>query len=104
MVNVLYIKLIASIFKFPSIGGVPEGRGGPQNENEIENEYVREITCFPYSFSKSISFCGFEGLHRLADICRPFRAWSGMGGGDFFNRRERRGERRDRRGAQDCVF
>jgi hypothetical protein len=34
---------------------------------------------FPYSFSKSFSFCGFEGLHRLADICRPFRAWSGMG-------------------------
>ena len=34
---------------------------------------------FSYSFSNSYSFCGFEALHRLADICRPFKAWSGMG-------------------------
>ena len=25
------------------------------------------------------------GLHRLANICRPFRAWCGMGGDDFFH-------------------
>jgi len=43
MINLLYIKQIASIFKFPAIGGVPNGRGGPQNENEMENEYVHDI-------------------------------------------------------------
>jgi len=44
----------------------------PQNENE----YAHAVLLFPYSFSKSYSFWCFEGLHRLADICRPFRAWS----------------------------
>jgi len=39
----MYIKPLASIFKFPSIGGVPNGRGGTQNENEIENKYVLDI-------------------------------------------------------------
>jgi len=34
---------------------VPEGRGGPQNENEIENEYAYEIMRFSYALSFSIS-------------------------------------------------
>jgi|GEM_PF-2571164 len=46
MVNALYSKSIASICEFPSIGGVPEGRGGPQNENDFENENAHEIMLF----------------------------------------------------------
>jgi len=46
MVNALYIKSIASLCEFPSIGGVPEGRGGPQNENDFEIEYAHEIMLF----------------------------------------------------------
>jgi hypothetical protein len=29
--------------QFPSFEGVPEGRGGFKNENEIENEYAPSI-------------------------------------------------------------
>jgi hypothetical protein len=29
--------------KFPSFGGVPKGRGGLKNENEIEHEYADGI-------------------------------------------------------------
>jgi len=54
---------------------------------ENEKEYAHAILLFPYSFSKSYSFCGFEGLHRLADICRPFRAWSGMGADEVYFRK-----------------
>jgi hypothetical protein len=46
MVNTLYSKSIASICEFPSIGGVPEGRGGPQNENDIEIDYAYDFMLF----------------------------------------------------------
>jgi hypothetical protein len=45
--------------KFPSIGGVPEGRGGYKNENEYENEYENKngkSMRYSYSFSNSNSF------------------------------------------------
>jgi hypothetical protein len=47
--------------------------GVPQNENENVNEYVNEITRFPYSFSDSYSFCGFGGLYLLSKIVSSFR-------------------------------
>jgi hypothetical protein len=39
----MYAESKVAILQFPSFGGVPNGRGGPQNENEIENEYVHDI-------------------------------------------------------------
>jgi len=46
----MYAEPKLAILSFPTIGGVPNGRGGPQNENEFENEYAHEILRFPYSF------------------------------------------------------
>ena len=39
----MYAEFKVAILQFPSIGGVPKGRGGPQNENAIENEYAHDI-------------------------------------------------------------
>ena len=39
----MYAESKVAILPFPSFGGVPNGRGGPQNENEIENEYAHDI-------------------------------------------------------------
>jgi len=39
----MYAESKLAILPIPSIGGVPNGRGGLQNENEIENEYVHDI-------------------------------------------------------------
>ena len=39
----MYAEPKLAILPFPSIGGVPNGRGGPQNENKIMNEYVHDI-------------------------------------------------------------
>ena len=81
-----------------------KGQGGAQNENAIENEYAHG-SCVSHTRSQ---------IRTRSDTARGFTAsliyaaLSGLGVVwvvvIFLNRRERRGERRDRRGAQDCVF
>ena len=74
----MYIKNIVARNQFPSFGGVPEGRGGPQNENEIENEYG--VNC-----QLSIVNADFVSLT------------------SFFTAENAEVNRRERRGASACV-
>jgi len=39
----MYAESKLAILPFPSIGGMPNGPGGLQNESEIENAYVHDI-------------------------------------------------------------
>jgi hypothetical protein len=78
--NSLYIKQIVARNPFPSFGGVPEGRGGPQNENEIDNEYG--VNC---QLSIVNCQCRFRGAHI------------------FLTAEDAEVNRRERRSTWDCV-